>query len=292
MKKAASSVYPRRMLLLIQALAAVALLTAPRLTLAGGSVELEELRELLQARQQEWADLQSVYEIAPAGDAGRFGREWQHLAGGRIGPYEFRARKRNAPTGFTHRLVIETAMTFFDSEGRALRGDPDPAKAANFKETIASFRVVRAAEPATGSIKVDFAKKTVDGIDMAARGKILLARLGPQRVSETTEALEGDPHRVYVVSFGDKKVYRHWSSFSFSDPAIRTAEGLGTGSTIAEFEQVYGKGEVFADEGYQVVFGGRSPLFSVKFTGEGNVERNYRSFRVTEIYVPAPEDLP
>lgn len=110
--------------------------------LAGGSVPLDDLREMLAARRAEWRAMKRIYEIEQTGDATRFGRHWTHLGGGRCGPYEFRARNKGSGEGYTHSIVIETTITFFDSKGRPLSNKPNPTKAARFKERITAIRAV------------------------------------------------------------------------------------------------------------------------------------------------------
>ncbi len=60
--------------------------------------------------------------------AGRFGRHWKYLGGGRAAPYECSFGKRT--------LTIEAEQTYYDARGRSL-GDiekADPARARSFRE--------------------------------------------------------------------------------------------------------------------------------------------------------------
>jgi hypothetical protein len=114
--------------------------------------------------------------------------------------------------------------------------------------------------PVNGSILVDFEKGTVGGVNLSQDGESLERQLGPGRVHKTTEVLEGQPTDVYIVRFGDHEVYRHWNAFSYKDPIFRTKEGLGPDSSIAEFETIYGKGELLEKEGCAIHFRMDAPV--------------------------------
>jgi hypothetical protein len=98
-------------------------------------------------------------------------------------------------------------------------------------------------------IIVDFVKGTVGVVRLRDEGESLLKKLRADRVKKEVEYPEGDPTDVYIVTFGSHKVYRHWNAFSFTDPVFRTKDGLGVGSTIKDFEKVYGKAELKESEG-------------------------------------------
>ena len=138
--------------------------------------------------------------------------------------------------------------------------------------------------PANGSILVDFENGTVGGVNLRQDGESLERQLGPGRVYKTTELLEGQPTDVYVVRFGDHEVYRHWNGFSYKDPIFRTKEGLGTESSIAEFETIYGKGELLEKEGCAIHFRKDAPVghFTVNCP-HGNDSR--QTSPATEIWV-------
>ena len=105
--------------------------------------------------------------------------------------------------------------------------------------------VTRSPTPARNSVLVDLKTGTVDGIDLKPEGPTLQATLGSQRVKKTTEMLgEGaDDADVFTISFGTHKVRRYWNMFTFSDPVFRTSDDLGVGSTVGDFERVYGLAE-------------------------------------------------
>src|SRR5438445_13024650 len=69
------------------------------------------------------------------------------------------------------------------------------------------------------------------------------------RDRQTTEELEGEPSGLWVVSFGKYEVHRHCNGFSFTDPTFRTKEGVGVGSTVADFDKAYGQSSFSEEEG-------------------------------------------
>jgi len=121
--------------------------------------------------------------------------------------------------------------------------------------------------PALGSdstqIIVDMAAGTVGGVDLSQRGADLKRTLGV-RVRKTTEQLEGEPSELWVVSFGKQEVHKHWNGFSFTDPVFRTREGLGVGSTVADFDKAYGQSSFSEEEGCHWIFENKSFIFALK----------------------------
>ena len=110
---------------------------------------------------------------------------------------------------------------------------------------------------------VDMAAGTVEGVDLRQPGLELKKRLG-SRVRKTTEALEGEPSDLWVVSFGKHKVHRHWNGFSFTDPAFRTKEGVGVGSTVADFDKAYGQSSFSEEEGCHWIFEDKAVIFALE----------------------------
>ena len=99
------------------------------------------------------------------------------------------------------------------------------------------------------TIIVDVRAGTVDEIDLRQSGPSLLAKLG-SRVKKTTELLEGgEPNDLFIVSFHGHEIRKHAVAFSFTDPVFRTKEGLGVGSTVEEFEKIYGRAVFSEAEG-------------------------------------------
>src|SRR3989454_11383559 len=126
---------------------------------------------------------------------------------------------------------------------------------------------------------VDMAAGTVEGVDLRQPGLELKKRLG-SRVRKTTEELEGEPSDLWVVSFGKYEVHRHWNGFSFTDPTFRTKEGVGVGSTVADFDKAYGQSSFSEEEGCHWIFENKTfilpwkvgvyPIGSRRFTKSGS----------------------
>jgi hypothetical protein len=105
-----------------------------------------------------------------------------------------------------------------------------------------------AARNRTGII-VDFQSGEVDGVNFRDPVDKIKAALGPSAVKEETEELEGESTKVYVISFTGHKVYKHWNAFSWRDSIFVTKEGLKVGSSLADFDKLYGVGQIGASEG-------------------------------------------
>ena len=103
------------------------------------------------------------------------------------------------------------------------------------------------------SIAVNITAVTVDGVDLTQCGPELEAKLG-SRVVKATEMPEGDPSDLWVISFGGHRIFRHWNGISFTDAVFRTKEGLGVGSTVRDFEKVYGESVLSEAEGCRWFF--------------------------------------
>jgi hypothetical protein len=119
--------------------------------------------------------------------------------------------------------------------------------------------------PASGSehILVDMAAGTVDGVDLRQSGPELKKKLGA-RVTKTTELLEGEPSDVWVIAFGKRAIHRHWNGFSFTDAAFRTKEGVGVGSTVADFDKAYGLSSFSEEEGCHWIFEDKTVIFALE----------------------------
>jgi hypothetical protein len=112
-------------------------------------------------------------------------------------------------------------------------------------------------------ILVDMTAGTVGGIDLGLSGPELKKKLG-SRVKKTTELLEGEPSEVWVISFGKYKIHKHWNGFSFTDVAFRTKEGVGVGSTVADFDRTYGESAFSEEEGCHWIFENKAVIFALE----------------------------
>lgn len=99
------------------------------------------------------------------------------------------------------------------------------------------------------AIVVDFEAGNVGGASLRDPIEKIRATLGPSAVSEATEELEGDTSKVYILFFAGHKVYKHWNASSWSDPIFVAKEGVRVGSSVKDFNRVYGEGQVQESEG-------------------------------------------
>ncbi len=107
-----------------------------------GSVSFEEIVPLLQQQALLYEYLTSTLNIEEVGSGTRLGRQWVHLGGARIAPYEFTATPKNTKTG-SLLLVINANTIFYDDAGNSLELD-DPTifdSAIRFEETLLSVSV-------------------------------------------------------------------------------------------------------------------------------------------------------
>jgi hypothetical protein len=147
---------------------------------------------------------------------------------------------------------------------------------------------VIAAEKTTNSIIVDFSSGTVGGVKVRNEIADIKLAIGPSRIEETTEELEGQPNEMYIISFGNHKVYKHWNAFSYNDPIFKTKEGLGIGSKVQDFNRLYGKGRVSLEEGFAIYYKTKNMQIAVstKFIDDRNQDIGlYTNSIVDEIYV-------
>ncbi|MBS1169794.1 MAG: hypothetical protein H6R01_712 [Burkholderiaceae bacterium] len=86
---------------------------------AGGSVAFEDVESLLRAQPvtQQW--LASTLVLPETADAEiRFGNQFVHLGGARMGPYTFRAKVKGAAKPAEIDVTVCTAATFLDKSGK------------------------------------------------------------------------------------------------------------------------------------------------------------------------------
>ncbi|MBS1186871.1 MAG: hypothetical protein H6R04_889 [Burkholderiaceae bacterium] len=86
---------------------------------AGGSVAFEDVASLLRAQPvtQQW--LTSTLVLPETADAEiRFGNQFVHLGGARMGPYTFRAKVKGVAKPAEIDVTVCTVATFLDKSGR------------------------------------------------------------------------------------------------------------------------------------------------------------------------------
>jgi hypothetical protein len=130
---------------------------------------------------------------------------------------------------------------------------------------------VRAASPiGADRFLIDVEAKSIGSVRVNDSVPQLRKRCGAGNVTKASENLEGDSSPIVVVAVDGHKLVKHWNHVSTADPAFKTKDGLGPGSTLANFEQVYGpasRGE--GEGGWYVNFStGKSAEFQVRVSNE------------------------
>jgi hypothetical protein len=70
---------------------------------------------------------------------------------------------------------------------------------------------------------------------------------------EFLENEEGERDTIYVLNINGHKLIKYWNAICIEDKIFKTKEGLGVGSSLKEFDDVYGKGTLEdVDGGYRV----------------------------------------
>jgi len=149
---------------------------------------------------------------------------------------------------------------------------------------------VVAAEKSETPIIVDFASGTVRGVKVRGLITDIEQAIGVSRIKKKIEYLEGEPSVVYVILFGNHKIYSHWNAFSYTDPIFKTKEGLGVGSKVADFNRFYGKGRIAESEGpgvaiYYRISDKQFCLETDHIIGEKRTIEAYSNSKVKEIWV-------
>lgn len=100
--------------------------------------------------------------------------------------------------------------------------------------------------PATDTARVlfDVAAGTIGGVDFDRSGSELRMALGADRVRTETGHVEGTTRPRYVARVEGVEVTREAFLARFTDPRIRTSEGLGVGSTVGQWGDAYGHTEM------------------------------------------------
>ncbi len=105
----------------------LALLTAPQILWAEGSVSWDDVVPLLHQNPTLQAFVETTLDVEPSGTAMRLGAEYENLSGMRVAPYRFSAKPKGDGGGFSFDLVIEAESHFYDPKGQKIEkteGDP------------------------------------------------------------------------------------------------------------------------------------------------------------------------
>ena len=108
--------------------------------------------------------------------------------------------------------------------------------------------------PACGAVvRVDLNARTIAGIWMNQPIEDIKREVGAANVTAHPIEVEGgETDTSYVIMLCGHEIHRTWNGASWTDPAFRTAEGLGVGSPLAAFDSVHGVGEAIGEEGNSV----------------------------------------
>jgi uncharacterized protein Veg len=133
------------------------------------------------------------------------------------------------------------------------------------------------------SIRVDLLSGQVGDVNMREDINVIMAKVGRKRVKVKTDYLHMNAAVMHIIYFGKHQVRKNWESYFFGDPIFRTKENLGVGSTIGEFQKVYGKGEVKFEDGWSIFFSQfRIPVQSK--SADFQSSDLYKDDKVTEIH--------
>lgn len=111
---------------------------------AGGSVDFENVDRLLRQHPAvyQWLASSLVFPDTVYAEV-RFGSHFDHLGGGRMGPYSFLARPKSGTADNDIRVVVCTVATFVDADGKPLPEDKMFA-ASRVDETLTKVQVQEA----------------------------------------------------------------------------------------------------------------------------------------------------
>lgn len=112
----------------------------------------------------------------------------------------------------------------------------------NAREAMHLLEQIPVPEQDCSVLTVNIADRTVAGTLVDMKVDALEATIGSNRVTKTSESLEGEPSPVAVLDFCGHELRRHWNGLSWTDPAFRTGEDLGVGMALAAFDSTYGVG--------------------------------------------------
>ena len=122
----------------IAALVLSLILTLSPPLFAGGSVDLEDIRPLLQQNSSLWNLFSTQLDINPHGGGVRLGAKDIPLRGTRVPPYEFFAKPLHESGPYTLKFIVNADFDFLDSKGNITT---DEMKAVSIKQTLRGFSV-------------------------------------------------------------------------------------------------------------------------------------------------------
>ena len=98
---------------------------------------------------------------------------------------------------------------------------------------------------ANSYVNLDLRSGTVGKIGGTENLKDIIRVMGKANVKAFSYEAEGDTYQAYEVMFENGEVAKlYLSHFEITSPNFRTKEGLGVGSTWAEFKKAYSDGEI------------------------------------------------
>src|SRR5262245_38512108 len=94
-------------------------------------------------------------------------------------------------------------------------------------------------------VSLDLRSGTVGAIGRTENLTQVIRLMGEENVKAFSYEEEGDTYQAYDVKFGNGEIAKlYLSHFQITSPDFRTKEGLGVGSTWAEFKKAYSDGEL------------------------------------------------
>ena len=100
---------------------------------AGGSVELTDIKQLLDQQPQLWQFFVDRLDISTHGGGLRLGSEGIPLRGYRVAPYEFLAKPKGSSGDYTFKVTITADIYFLDAHGKEVT---DEKKAVRVHEVL------------------------------------------------------------------------------------------------------------------------------------------------------------
>jgi len=117
-------------------IAALVVLLPAAVAYAGGSVDLEQVTDILKQRPELSRYLLATLEFEDAPNANiRLGPQFKHLSGGRMGPYRLMAKPKGQKGKATIEVTVCTDPSLLDAKGKPT---DDELEAVSVKEKLLS----------------------------------------------------------------------------------------------------------------------------------------------------------